>query len=313
MTVSEIVSLIKGEYGNRFQLKEAQIVRYLDTLQKIAFTRDLNAFLVWDQYQPIWKQFEFQAAGYVPAIPSDIGKVVFQSAPPATGILRSYNNATRKWVVEVTLAEFFDGLAVAITSGTGTGTLILSGAVTTALGLYPYPNDPLCRKLKGITQATDPQLFTFGYGLGAGDPFGYGSTSFYTNNYDNLDYGLAINGSANPRTMWEAIRDDVVRRGFHFVNTPIEGNNSLYRVVYWRRPPTISGIDAPQDANLIIPEEFHWSLAYQGTIALCDNATYGDKIPDEVLRPYMEPFWDAMEQLYSGRGSGYTQTSEGQP
>jgi len=45
MTLHEMVEELEGSYGNRFQIGQADILRYLDIAQKAAFNRDCRAFV----------------------------------------------------------------------------------------------------------------------------------------------------------------------------------------------------------------------------------------------------------------------------
>lgn len=159
-------------------------------------------------------------------------------------------------------------------------------------GPYTFPTSPLCRKLIGITAATDAQLFG----------------ARVTESGD--DYGVVT--AFNSGRMWEKIRQSVrgTTRTITFIETP--SSTAVYRWVYYMRPPVITSL--ADDTNFWIPLEYHYSMFYQSVIALADNATYGDKQPEEVLKPYMEPFWESMRALNTPMGGEYDYgISEGQP
>lgn len=50
MTLSEILSLAQSEYGDRNQITPEQALAFANSIQQMAFNRDLDAFLVWDSY-----------------------------------------------------------------------------------------------------------------------------------------------------------------------------------------------------------------------------------------------------------------------
>ena len=48
MTLSEIVDLVRGQLGSRYQLSTDEALRYIGIAQRSAFDSDINAFLYWD-------------------------------------------------------------------------------------------------------------------------------------------------------------------------------------------------------------------------------------------------------------------------
>ncbi len=218
MTVDEIVTQAEREYGARFSVKKAQIVKFADYLQKIAFNKDLDAFLQWSVYMTI-----------VPA----------------------------------------------------------------SLGPYAFPTVPPCRKLVGVTRLTDDQL------LGDALRFTLSDCGLDLNDYDE-------------RRMFEKGRIDAIARTFKFLTTPDSAANT-YRWIYYRRAPTITGFDSANDANLLIGEEFHQTLMVDGIGALCDKATWGGKTPEEVLLPFLEPYWESLVEQSTGKGKDSGGLSQGQP
>jgi len=66
----------------------------------------------------------FAALGYVPCVAGDIGLPVIGAVTTDSGILISYNNTTREWVVSMDASgDMFDvAEAISITAGTGAGT-----------------------------------------------------------------------------------------------------------------------------------------------------------------------------------------------
>jgi len=218
VTLDEIVSQAEREYGALFSVKRAQIVKFADYIQKIAFNRDLDVFLVWDAF--------------------------------VTGL-------------------------------------------TTSLGPYPWPTTIPVRNMLGVTRVTDLQL------LGNNQRVG------------TTDYGMTLN-DFNERNMYEAGRQDVFAKTFTFTVEPITEAN-FYRWIYYRRAPTILGTTVDDDASLLIDEEFHQTLMVDGIGALCDKATWGGKTPEEVLNPYLMPYWESLVQGTIGKGKDSDGISIGQP
>lgn len=50
MLLSEMIYMVRDEYGSRNQLSDEQVLTLLDTMQRMAFDYDLSAFLYWDRY-----------------------------------------------------------------------------------------------------------------------------------------------------------------------------------------------------------------------------------------------------------------------
>lgn len=293
MTLTEIVDLCEKEYGNRFQVKRADVIKLLDQIQKIAFNRDLQAFLQWSVYLTVYRTIEFISSGYTSAVTADIGRTCVGVTSGATGTIISYDNTTRIWVVNVSSGNFRVNEQVNITAGTGEGQLIAADAELGYIGPYAFPTSTPVRKLLGLTKVTDRQYF--------GDRVGNDSA---------YDYGLLLN-YFDERREFTPGRIDIFARTFTFIETP-ETDDDTYRWIYYRRAPTITGTDSANEANLYIPEEFHFTSLVQGVGALCDNLTYGDKTPEEVLEPYLSPFWTAVTELTTGMGEGSLGLSEGQ-
>ena len=93
---------------------------------------------------PIIKLYEivriltFEVAGYVGAVPTDLGKPVDGANSGDSGTLLEYDNGTRTWKVRPDdNGDLFDEVeVVSVTGGTGTGTT--TGASTTALRIKEY-------------------------------------------------------------------------------------------------------------------------------------------------------------------------------
>lgn len=297
MTLQEIQNLAHAEYGNRYQITPAQFLRYYNIVQAMAFDQDLEAFKDYSNTLTILTQLNVSAFSAAP-VAGDVTRTVVGTTSGHTGTLRYYENGTRKILaVELTDPDedFQDGEAFTITGGTGAGTLESSDSVETYKGPYDLPSSPLCRKLLGVTKRTDAQLFGVEVTT-TGD-----------------DYGMATSPSLEK--IWE--RGRVSYRGttrtFTFIEIPeIDTENAVYRWVYFVRPPVIASVS--DDANFWIPLEHHWLTFYQAVIALADNATYGEKQPAELLKPYLDPFWESMRQQNTPMGGIYDYgISEGTP
>lgn len=219
MLMSEVGDQAEREYGARFSVKRAQLVKFADYIQKLAFNRDLRAFLVWNAYM--------------------------------TG-------------------------------------------VTTSLGPYAWPTTIPVRKMLGVTKLTDEQLL--------GDVVSLAPLS---------DYGFEAN-DYDERKMFVKGRHDIFGRTFTFLTTPETAANT-YRWIYYRRAPTLTAFDAANDANLILPEEFHQTLMVDGIGALADKATWGEKTPEEVLLPFLQPFWESIAATQPWEGKSTEDFSQGQP
>lgn len=297
MTISEIVTACQAAYGARFQVSETIILQFINTIQQIAFNRDLDAFLWYGDYLTVYQEITLESGGYTNCVAADIGKEVTDGT--GTGTLISYDNTKRKWVVDT--SDTLTG-ALTITTGVGAGTLsaqvVSKGPYSWAslapnLGsLTPFTTSAGVRRMMGVTRITDPQFF--------GNPV---TSVIY-------DYGFSVN-SVDRRSIYENVRKNDMFKTISFIDEPAT-EAETYRWVYYMRPPTISAKTTADDANLLIPEEFHQTLVVEGVQRLADRTTYGDMAPEVVLEPIMQPFWDMMAQKYTPMGDNSNQTSEGQ-
>jgi len=233
----------------------------------------------------------------VSPVAADVGKLVTGTTSGKTGTLRYFENSSVRKIlaVELTTTAFTAGEAFTIATGIGTGTITASDSDETYKGPYDFPASPLVRKLVGITKRTDAQLYAVET-TRTGD-----------------DYGMVT--TANLDKIWERIRASVrgSTRTMTFIEEPeIDTADAVYRWVYYVRPPVIAS--ATDDTNLWIQAEHHWLTFYQAVIALADNATYGEKQPQELLIPYLEPWWESMRQQNTPMGGLFDYgISEGQP
>lgn len=294
MTLTQLVDFAEKRYGSRFQVKRADIITLLNQLQKIAFNKDFDCFLQWGVYLTVYREIEFTSAGYTSAVPGDIGKTVVGGTSGASGTLISYDNSTYTWVVDVTNdLNYSNSEAVTITTGTGAGTLVGADAELGYKGPYDFPTDIPVRKLLGLTKLTDLQYFT---GHAAAD--------------SDTDYGLNIN-VYDPRKEFQAGRVDVFGQTFTFAINP-ETAADTYRWVYYRAAPDITGTDSDNEANLFIPEQFHFITLIKGIEVMCNSLVYGEPADENALEPYLQPFWTWCLQLHTASGDSALGISEGQ-
>jgi hypothetical protein len=320
MTLSALVNLAASDLGSRYQLTREQIISFIDLIQKIAFSKDMDAFQWWGTNLTILQELTFEAAGYTSCVDSDIGVTVTEGAN--TGTLRYFNNTTRKWAVET--ADTFPAAGAVTTSGTGAGTLT-SSPQAIYRGPYSYPNltgesattytddqsVPKCRRLMGVTRIADVELM----GPAPGTPLydGY----MFANGWGNA----SVTGWGNPfsrmqgyseRAMFDQIRDNPMFRKFTFVNEPVIDAARPYRPIYWIMPQTIENEN--QNDRLIIPEEWHHTCVMQGITALAGQHLYAEPASyQDLLFPILKPFWNAIIPVWERNGEASNQTSQGQP
>src|SRR5688572_1939257 len=184
----------------RFKLHPANIIVLMDAAQRMAFDIDMQQFLYWSETLTPKYYLEFLSAGYTSAIVGDIGKTVTDGT--SSGILVSYDNTTRKWLL-TTSDTWTDGGAVTITTGTGAGTLIASGSQTGYKGPYTYPTTVPVRKLWGVTAETDLRIF------------GADTTEQYP--MDDFDF---VPLTYDPTKLFQMGRKDDIGTAFTFINEP---------------------------------------------------------------------------------------------
>lgn len=275
------IDLIEQQYGQRYLLERSTILMYINVIQQHAFNKDLDCFLVWDNYLTINKKFTFSSGGYTNAVSGDVGKTVVGTTSTATGTLVSYNNTTKIWIVTPVSGTFLSTEAITITTGTGAGTL---SALENYKGPYTISSStqPI-RKILGVTTLTELQfLYPFNnylpmqsslVGMGVTDYGWYGN---YTTSFDNDRY------------KWITGRIMNFENTFTFINNP-DITANIYRIVYYKNPVDI--IDEDDTAgNYIIPDRFRHSLVVTGVEALAENAMYNTD-PMQKLQPILERFW----------------------
>jgi hypothetical protein len=294
MTLTEIVSDCARAYGARFQLSEAKILQFINTIQQVAFNRDLLAFLWFGDYLTVYQELAFDTAPLFVA--GDVGKVM--TATGGTGTLISYNTATKTAVVNTsdTLSGAFtlSGSATvgAIASqATAKGPYSWAGLAPSMGSLTPFTQPAGVRRMLGVTRVTDAELF------GTQPPSGL------------TDYGFSP-PRVGDRFLLENVRKYDMQRALTFIDTPDTTANA-YRWVYYIRPPLINAKTAADDANLLIPPEFHETVVKEGVALLADRSVYGERTPEQVLEQVLTPFWNAMQQPYTAMGENDNMRSEG--
>ena len=293
MNLQQIFSLVNQ--NKRFKLHPDQLPILVDQAQKLAFDQDMTSFLKTDQILTILFEITFLSAGYTSAVVGDIGKTVV-GGTSGSGTLVSYDNTLRVWVVSITAdaSKFIASETITITAGTGAGTLTATEFLETHKGPYAYPTATPVRKMVGVTIATDAQIF--------------GTAATYISDRD--DYGIPLNKFDRRRTYLPATLDRFDRT-FTFVNLPTDTltqPNTIYRWWYYRRPPTISTVS--DDANLILPEEYHQHLV-QMAIRLANISTEDGKVTEDDKEELFGEFWQSGWKNYTPQGANSTHFNRG--
>ncbi len=302
MTLQEISSWLNQAL--RFKLNESQITLLLNETHKLACDQNVLAFTYWDNYLTAYQEIHFATAGYTPAITTDVGKAVVGAISGSTGTLISYNNTTLIWVLE-TEDEFIEGEGITITAGTGAGDLT-SGSIYQQgyLGPYDWPTSPPVRKMNGVSNVTDGQIF----GRNVDYVLPDGSV-----NQDNLslrtidDYGLIFN-QYNERYFYLPARVDVFARTLTLINRP--GLGVTPRWVYYRQPEPITDIMADDD-KVLIPETYHTNWV-QCLIEAAQVTTKNQLFTREHVEGHFAEWWEVMKEDWLPNGKNANQINEGQ-
>ena len=327
-TLSGIILLAHQQYGIRFQLRQQQLVDFVNMIQFIAFNQDYAGFENWEEKLVLGQEIflesldSFSGAGdYVSPVSGDIGKKVVADGV-YIGTLLNYQtkNKINKWIVAPLdggngTIYGLDGLPLSIEDGTGAGTAVTGQGYLVAMGPYRTPKEadgalPF-RKFRGITTLTDEQRF-----------------ASYPAGSEDLDYGLPINNVRSRSKMWPTEFDitkmEVTLKGTtrpQIIQTDLgygysEGgggttlNTSNLRWVYYFNPPTITSIN--DESKLILPERYRYEVLYKGISRLADTATYGDAgSVRQLIEPLCERFWEDMRTQYQAFGSSSDWISEG--
>ena len=295
MTLVEMVTAVQGAFGARFQVSNALVLQYLDTVQKVAFNRDMKAFLWTQDYLTVYTDVGLSSSGFTSFVAADVGRTI--TGTTGTGTIISFNNAL--YTVQVSTSTTFSG-PIVTSGGTGAGTF---SSQATSLGPYswaslaplmgsltPFTASAGVRRMLGITTATDVEIY------------GQNPTVL------TRDYGFMY-PVFDERAIYSVVRKYDITKALYFIDTPSTTENT-YRWVYYIRPPTI-GLTT-DDANVLIPAEYHQTVMVEGAQALADRAVYGDKTPEQALSQILTPFWDMMAQAYTPDGTNNNFTSDGQ-
>lgn len=285
MTLTQIASFISLSVRNK--LTTDQIVLIMDAVQKLAFDENMKAFQVWDETLTTYDVLTFGAT-YTNAIVGDIGKTVVGTTSGSTGILISYNNTTKEWVVSTT-EDFTDGEAITITTGTGAGTTDADYPQAGYVGPYAFPTSPAVRKFLGVTTVTDRAML--------------GIDPVYTSDAD--DYGLYLDSFMASR-MFKPGRPDEVGLTFTFAESPTHG--TAYRWIYWREAPAIAGISTQDDANLLIPARYHFNFV-QACNKCARMTLNGEPFERKDIEADIGPWWNTLRKTYTPNGKARNLTS----
>lgn len=291
MTLQEIASFIQN--NGRFKLTQAQIVLLIDSVQKLAFDYDMIGFKYWEATQQIYVEICFESAGYTPAISSDIGKSVIGVDSDVFGDLISYDNTTRKWVVNIGDTDNFTaGEAIVISSGTGAGTLLSTSHQSNYKGPYAFPTTVPVRKMIGMTTNSDARIF--------------GTEAVYLD--DLNDYGMVLN-EYNERQFYKAARLDIFAKTLTLINEPSRNSDDVYRWVYFRRPETITDL-LLDDSKMLIPDEYHQNFV-QACIEQQNVSTEDGKAAREHIEYHFTDWWQRVRKAYTPMGKNSNQRNEG--
>lgn len=296
MTLQEIITAISGAQGSRFQISPTLALQYVNTVQQVAYNRNISAFLYWKDYLTVNTKLTMSASGYTNCVASDVTKTVTDGT--RTGTLVSYDNTLREWEISSASGTFSGAITISV--GTGAATFSSQqtskgpyswNSVSPLFGsLTPFTQSSSIRKMLGLTKATDPQLF-----LPPNVPL-------------YQDYGFS-SAQFDDRALFEVVRKYDAQKLLYFISTPVTTTNT-YRWVGYIRPPTIASVT--DDANLMLGPEFHQTCYVEGAQALADRSTYGGKTPEQLLATILEPFWQQVQQDYTPNGATNNYTSQGQ-
>ena len=275
MTLQEMSSFIQNAL--RYKMSTAQVILLIDAVQKIAFDEDQNIFKIWSSFTPQFT-LTFSSGGYTSAVAGDVGKTVTDGT--ATGVLISYDNTARTWnITSSNDTAFTDSAAVTITAGTGAGTLASSSSFVGYKGPYDAPTSPPCRKIWGVTRETDARI--------------YGNDGTITTDYDfSSDF-------YDPSRLFEQARVDNINSQITLIQAPTL--NSVYRWVYWRQAPTITGIDSGDDASMLIPSTYHFQFI-NACLLQSNIIIRGEMVNPNDVRAILGRWWESLLAPYTPMG-----------
>lgn len=317
-SLSDIIQLCLQQYGIRFQVTKDQLVQFANHIQYIAFNQDLQVFEEWGQVFKLGQDIKLETdVTYTAPLESDIGLPVSGNISGVIGTLMNFRtqNQLNKWVVEPPDGGVNIVLAaqetLTIVGGTGAGFTCSGQSFDVSNGPYRIPTEaagnPPFRKLIGVTQITDKQLFQV-------PP---------NNSFDGPDdYGLLLNGSPGRNQNYpyrfnmisQTMEIDLVSSTPPEITQTDEAcgpggttlNTSRLRWSYYKNAPSIT--DITDEDKVMIPERYRYEILFMGISRMADTATYGDNGDvAQKIRPLCERFWEDMRIQYQqfGRNSDW--------
>lgn len=301
MTLQEISSWLNQAL--RFKLSEAQIILLLNETHKLACDQNILTFQYWDNKLTTYQELLFDSAGYVSAIASDVGLGVTGGTSGSTGTLISFDNTERIWVIE-TSNSFQAGETITVDAGTGTGALLTDDIFQQGhLGPYDWPTSPPVRKMNGLSNVTDGQIF----GRRVDTVLPDGSVNVDNQSFRTIDdYGLIFN-QFNERNFYIPARVDQFARTITLISRP--GIGETPRWIYYRQPETITDILA-DDSKVLIPETYHTNWV-QALIESAQVTTKNQVFTREHIEGHFAEWWETMKASYHPDGKNGNQINEG--
>lgn len=275
--------------ATRYKLHVDQVAIIMDAAQRMAYDRNCEAFLVWNQTLTPQVTLAFQSGTYIIPGIADVGGTVLGGTSGARGTLIENDDTAFEWRVATT-ESFQDGEPITIIGKIGAGTLLTTDAIETYLGPYDAPTGaaPPVRKIWGIITDTDARI------LGLDD-----SNDFPM---DDFDFSRVY----SPNRLFQTGRVDNVAMQFTFAQKPTL--TAPYRWVYWRNPPRISKDDAVDDDTVIgMPATYHMNLV-NASIKLAQLNLSGEDVDPKVIAAIFQPWWDTLGTPYTPMGRNSNQT-----
>jgi len=322
-TLQDVILLAHEEYGIRFQVSQAQLVKFANMVQHIAYNKDLAAFEEWGQVmklgQDVWLNTDVT---YTSPIEADIGKSVSGNTLGTFGTLLNFRTQNRlnKWIIEPpdggTNITIPDGEILTIAGGSvATGVICDGQAFEVSKGPYRMPSvadgNPPYRKLIGITTVSDETIFHVPANSGYNGPDDYGlitdnepgRRSFFPYRFDQVSEVQEI-------TLVTSTALEILQTEKACGPSGTTLNTSRLRWAYYRNPPAIESIE--DEANIVIPEEYRYEVLYKGISAFANTATYGDQgSVREMMIPICSKFWEDAQTQYQAFGRGSDWISHG--
>lgn len=188
----------------------------------------------------------------------------------------TYLNIAQKWAFKNDLEAF----KVWATLATTTGTLSYSFAALATP----------CRKLFGVTERTDAEIFNT-------------DNNSLSNDYD---YGMNRDWT-DSRSEYVPGRVDTFGQTFTFIEDP--GTEATkWRWVYYRNSKDLTG--TTDNTNLILPEQYHPQLI-NAACRIADYVTHQEAFGFRDIEPYFVDFWSDVQQQTVPMGDGSIGYSEG--